>query len=206
MNEKLQSINKQAALNTSKALSKLIDRPVSVEISKAEIKRVEELSPIIDSEEIVAGIYVPVTGSIKGASLLIFPQETAFILSDLLVKREPGTTRNLTELDKSALKEVGNIICGNYITVFSNMFHVKIIEHIPQFSFDMFGAVLSQIISKFAQESAKALIVEINFIFKPLKLNGYFLLLFNLEGINKLLGGVSFKKFLLRNKKEEWQT
>jgi len=92
---KLQEINKHAALNASRALSKLIDRPVDVQVSKAGVKKVEELAPIVGPEEIVAGIYLPVTGDIKGAALLIFSEETTFTLCDLLVKREPGTTRRL---------------------------------------------------------------------------------------------------------------
>ena len=187
--DKLQEVNKQAALNTSKALSKLIDRPVAVEISRAEVKKVEELSPLVDYEEIIAGIYLPIAGDIKGAALLIFPKETAFTLSDLLVKREPGTTRKLTELDESALKEVGNIISGSYFTVLSNKMQVKIIEHIPSFSFDMFGAVISQIITQFAQKAEKALVMEIEFTFKPATLKGYFLLLFELEDIKAIRGG-----------------
>ena len=190
MQDKLQEINKEAALNTSRALSKLTDKHVSVEISNASVKKIGELSPIIDPEDIVAGIYLPITGGLKGASMLIFPKETAFALSDLLMKREPGTTKKLTELDKSALKEVGNIVSGNYFTTLSNMLQVKIIENIPRFSFDMFGAIISQIISKFAQEAEKALIIEIEFIFKPVKLKGYFLLLFRLEEINALLGSL----------------
>jgi len=185
-NIKLQKINKQAALNASHALSKLIDRPVSVEISKAEIKKVEAISPLIGSEEIVAGIYLPVTGVIKGAALLIFPKETAFTLSDLLVGREPGTTRKLTELDESALKEVGNIISGNYLAVLSNTLQAKIIEHTPSFSFDMFGAIISQIIAKFAQETEKALVIEIGFGFKPITIKGYFLLLFTIEELDTI--------------------
>ena len=188
-NTKLQKINKQAALNASGALSKLIGRPVSVGISKAEVKRVEELSPLIGSEEIVAGIYLSVTGDLRGAALLIFPKETAFTLSDLLVRREVGTTRKLTELDESALKEVGNIISGNYLAVLSNTLQVKIIEHIPSFSFDMFGAIVSQIIAKFAQSSEKALVIEVGFTFKPVTLKGYFLLLFQIEELNAILGG-----------------
>jgi len=190
MLDKLQEINKKAALNTSRALSKLIDRPVGVEISNATVKKMEKLSPLIDPEDIVAVIYLPITGGLKGASLLIFPKETAFTLSDLLMKREPGTTKKLTELDKSALKEVGNILSGNYFTTLSNMLQVKIIENIPRFSFDMFGAIISQIISNFAQEAEKALIIEIEFTFKPIKLKGYFLLLFRLEEINALLGSL----------------
>jgi len=186
--DKLQEINQQAASNASNALSKLIDEPVGLGISKAEIKKVEDLSPVIDPEEIVAGIYLPVTGDIKGASLLLFPKETAFTLSDLLSRRESGTTRKLTKLDESALKEVGNIISGNYFTVLSNELQAKIIEHVPSFSFDMFGAIINQIIAKFAQGAEKALVIEIEFIFKPRTLKGYFLLLFDLQQLKAILG------------------
>lgn len=189
MENKLQKINQRAASNASKALSKLIDRPVGLGISKAEVRKIEELSPIVGPEEIVAGVYLPVTGDIKGASLLLFPKETAFTLSDLLSRREPGTTRKLTQLDESALKEVGNIISGNYLTVLSNELQAKIIEHVPSFSFDMFGAIISQIIAKFAQEAKEALVIEIEFLFEPLTLKAYFLLLFRLEEINAIVSG-----------------
>jgi chemotaxis protein CheC len=119
--------------------------------------------------------------------LLIFPKKTAFILSDLLVKREPGTTHKLTELDKSALKEVGNVISGNYLTVLANILQIRIIEHIPNFSFDMFGAIVSQIIADFAQKTQKALVIEIEFTFKPETFKGYFLLLFEIEQFKAML-------------------
>ena len=186
----LHQVNEKAAESASRALSKLIDRPVEVGISRADVKRVENLSPLIGQEEVVAGIYLPVTGDIKGAALLIFPKETAFTLSDLLVKREAGTTRKLTELDESALKEVGNIISGSYLTVLSNMLQIKIVEHIPNFSFDMFGAIVSQIITDFAQKTENALVIEIEFLFKPEKLKGYFLLLFEVEQLKAMLGSI----------------
>ena len=189
MENKLDEINREAASNASRALSKLIGSQVSVEISKASVKKVEAISPLIDPEEIVAGIYLPITGDVKGASLLIFPKETTFTLSDLLVGRETGTTRKLTELDESALKEVGNIISGTYFTVMSNRLQVKIIEHIPSFSFDMFGAIIEQIITKFAREAKEALIIEIQFVFKPVTLKGYFLILLRIEELRAILGG-----------------
>ncbi len=187
---KLEQINKEAADKASDALSKLIDRSVEVGISRADVKKVEDLSPLIGTEEVVAGIYLPVTGDIKGAALLIFPKETAFTLSDLLVKREPGSTRQLTQLDESALKELGNIISGSYLTVLANTLQIKIVEHIPNFSFDMFGAIVSQIISEFAQKTENALVIEIEFIFKPETFKGYFLLLFEVEQFKAMLGSI----------------
>jgi len=196
--KKLQEINKLAALRTSRALSKLIDEPASVGICGARVKKIQELSFIVGSEEIVAGIYLPVTGDVKGAALLIFPEETAFTLCDLLVKREPGTTRRLSGLDKSALKEVGNILSGNYLAVLSNMLEIKIIEHMPSLSFDMFGAVVSQIIANFAQKTEKTLVVETEFILKPATLRGYFLLLFEPEEINAILGSLENHQKLIK--------
>lgn len=187
MENKLKEINGRAAVKASDALSKLIDRQVEVEIHRAEVKEVRNLSPFIGPEEMVAGIYLPVTGDINGAALLIFPKETAFVLSDLLVKREPGTTHKLTELDKSALKEVGNVVSGNFLTVLANVLQIKVVEHIPDFSFDMFGAITSQIIANFAQKVREALVVEIEFSFKPETLKGYFLLLFEAEQFSAIV-------------------
>lgn len=184
---KLQEINKEAAIATSGALTKLIGRPVSVVISNPEVKDVKDLTPAIGAEEIVAGIYLPIAGDVQGAALLIFPKETTFSLSDLLVRRPPGTTRKLTELDKSALKEVGNIITGNYFTILGNKLQAKIIEHIPSFSFDMFGAILSEIITKFVQRCEKAIVIEVEFIFKPTTLTGHFLLLLEVEQIKAIM-------------------
>lgn len=194
---RLEQINNEAAAQASAALSKLIDRHVDVAISKAEVKKVAELSPLIGTEEMVAGIYLPVTGDIQGASLLIFPKETAFILSDLLVKRPPGTTRKLTPLDESALKEVGNIIAGNYLTVMANALQIKVVEHTPNFSFDMFGAIVSQIITQFAEKTENALIIEIEFTINPETFKGYFLLLFEVEQFKAILGSISVAEDLL---------
>lgn len=142
---------------------------------------------------------MPVTGDIHGAALLIFPKETAFILSDLLVKRPPGTTRKLTLLDESALKEVGNIISGNYLTVLSNTLQIKIVEHMPNFSFDMFGSIVDQIITEFARKTENALVIEIEFTFKPETFKGYFLLLFEIEQFKAMLGSIvgGLKTFLM---------
>jgi len=186
-NVKLRELNRLAALNASRALFKLCGRPVDVRTLSVEVQKLQALAPPIAPEEIAAGIYLPVTGHVTGAVLLIFPKETAFTVCDLLLRRQPGTTRQLSELDKSALKEMGNIVSGNYLAVLSNALHVKIIEHVPNFSLDMFGAILSQIISTFARDAEEALVVEVEFIFKPMKLNGYLLLLFKSEEIDALV-------------------
>ncbi len=176
-----------ASLNASKALSKLIDRPVKIDILNVEVKKVDELSLIIGPEEIIAGIYTPITGDVLGAALLMFPKETALTLCDLLEKREPGTTRKLTKVHESLLKDVGNIISANYVTVLSNMLKVNMVEHMRGLDFDMFRSLVGQIITKFARDTGKALVIEIELIFKPIRLRGYFLFLFEPEDAHEIL-------------------
>lgn len=185
---KLIEITNLAAENASKALSKLSGEKVKVEVSKVEITKAHKGFPTLDSESMVAGIYMPVTGEIKGASLLIFPEKIAYGLCDLLMRRELGATHQLTELDKSALKEVGNIICGSFLAVFSNTLKIRVIEHVPSLSFDMFGAVVDQIIAQFAlKEAGDALVLEVKFVFENTPVKGYVVLMFGLEEMKAII-------------------
>jgi len=188
---KLVEIVHLAAKNATKALSKLSGEVVYVEVSKIEITKARLGFPSIASESMVAGIYLPVTGEITGASLLVFPEKIAYDLCDLLVRREPGTTQVLTEMDKSALKEVGNIICGSFLTVLSNALEIKIIEHVPDFNFDQFGAVVDQIVAKFSLKTGDALVLEVKFIFENTPVNGYVVLLFGLEEMQAIINALN---------------
>ncbi|MFH1798871.1 MAG: chemotaxis protein CheC [Candidatus Omnitrophota bacterium] len=187
MKQSLQEINKIAAEETSLALKKLFKQNVELKIPMAKVSKVEKLKPIVDPEEMTVGIYLPISGDAKGAALLIIPREAAFTLSEILLEKNPGSTRKLTRLDKAALKEVGNIICGQYFTVFSNMLGVKLIEHIPNLSYSMFGSIISDIIARFSRISDEALVIELNIIFKPKVIKIYFLLLFEPIKITRLL-------------------
>jgi len=178
----------KAAKDASLALLKLCGEKITIEFADVKVEKIQKAFSGVDLESIVAGVYLPITGDIKGASILIFPEKIAYTLCDMLVRRKLGTTRKLTELDKSALKEVGNIICGSLLTVFSNILKIKIIENVPELSFDMFGAVVDQIIIQFAQKAEEVLIVELRFGFEHIKIKGHIILIFGHEEIKAIIG------------------
>ena len=183
----LTEIAKEAAKKASLALLKLSGDEASVEFTKIEVGKIQKVFSKIDPELIVAGVYLPITGDIKGASLLIFPKEIAYTLCDVMVKGKAETVRQLTELDQSVLKEVGNIILGSLLTVFSNHLEMKIIEGLPEFSLDMFGALVDQIITQFIQKAEEVLTVELLFNFKNTHIKGYVFLIFETEEIKVLI-------------------
>jgi chemotaxis protein CheC len=185
--QKLMKMTDEAGRFASVALSKLCNAEVSVEATKIDITKIQRGFQDIERETIVAGIFLPISGEVEGASLLVFPEKTAFALCDLLMKREIGTTHRLSELDISALKEVGNIICGSFLTIFSNTLKIKLVEHVPEFSFDMFGAVVDVIGNQFAQKMEDELLIEVKFVFKHAKITGHVALVFGIAEMKAIL-------------------
>lgn len=184
----LTKITKEATKKASLALLKLTADEASVEFTKIEVGKIQRVFSKIDPELMVAGVYLPITGDVKGASLLIFPKEIAYALCNVMVKRKAETARQLTELDKSVLKEVGNIILGSLLTVFSNRLKIKMIEHLPEYSHDMFGALVDQIITQFIQKAEEVLTIELLFNFKnTAHIKGYVFLIFGTEEIKVLI-------------------
>jgi chemotaxis protein CheC len=185
--EILRKISEKAARKASKDLEKLTDREIVLMISTVDVKGLSKLSPTLKRDAVVTGIYVPISGQISGSALLVVPNEDSFLLSDIIVGRKAGTTKHLTKLDESALEEVGNIIACSYITVLGNYLQAEMIEHPPVFQKAMFGALLEQSITNFAQKAEKAFLVELKFAFKNVTITGYLILLFSAEEIEAIL-------------------
>ena len=181
------SITKEATEKASEALLKLTNQQASIEFTKIEVGKVKTVFKKLDPESVVTGVYLPISGDTQGASLLIFPEKVSYLLCDMLMNREPGTTLKLNEYDKSALNEVGNIILGSILTVLSNNLKLKMIEHMPNFCQDMLGALVDQVIVQFIQKSEEVLIAELVFHFTGNEVKGYVLLIFETEEIKEII-------------------
>jgi chemotaxis protein CheC len=190
MSQKLKDINKAASTQCSVSLSKLAGCPVTISLTQMRPVAIDQASPVIGAEEIVAGVYLPVSGDVMGAVLCVFPKESALALGDLLMKRKPGTSRKLLDIYESALSEVGNILAGNYLSVMGNALQMKIVEHTPNFSLDMFGAVLSDVTARIGQHVQRVLFVEVEFEVGDITLKTYLLLMFQLEQLEAVLGSL----------------
>jgi chemotaxis protein CheC len=83
----------------------------------------------------------------------------------------------LTEMDISTLREVGNIISGAYVYSLSEMTNMTIWTSVPYLARDMAGAVLSVPAIEIAKTSDEALIIETVFKDGDNDIGGYFILI-----------------------------
>ena len=84
----------------------------------------------------------------------------------------------------------GNIICGSFLTVFSNELNIKIIEHVPDINFDMYGAMIEQVISRYSLKAGDALVIEVKFKFERAQVEGYVILILGIEEMKAIMGAL----------------
>lgn len=174
--DKLGNIVKVAADNASRALSKLINEPVGVGISLPKIGKLKDyfvrnFDAKLDS--MVVGICLPIVGKMQGVAITVFTNQVAHKIIDRLCKTTSEKHHIFSDLGKSTLQEVGNVVCGSFLTVFANKLGMNIIEQAPSFAFDMFGAMMDHVFIDFAQKADESLVMEVKFNFHESKFNAY---------------------------------
>lgn len=70
---------------------------------------------------------------------------------------------DFTEMEMSALNEIGNIASGSYLTAISTLTNMNIIATVPQMTVDMIGALLSVPASEFGKYGDKLLLIQTQF-------------------------------------------
>ena len=95
-------------------------------------------------------------------------------------------------MDLSALKEIGNIIAGSYLSALSAMTNLVISPSIPYLAVDMAASVLSVPAIEFGQYGDHALLIETEFG-DDFMINGYFILMPEQESYDKILKGLGFE-------------
>lgn len=187
---KLEDISRIATQESSVALSKLVHGPVSVGVHVVETKNADEVFRTLEQETLVVVVSHTLLGETEGSVGLILPKETAFVLSDLLLQRERGTTTELTEEVKAALEELGNIIVGNYLRAFSRQLGLRNLVHqAGNLSWGTLESVQEQMLSPVGSLSREGTVVAVLFSFQEAVVKGYVVILLDAERLEKAGGG-----------------
>lgn len=184
----LKEIGNIGAGNATTALSKLLNTKVDMKVPKIELLEFKELSDIIGgAENVVVGILLTLNGDIDGMIMFILEQEPAKAIVRTLLQGMYEVGEYFTEMELSALQEIGNIIAGAYLSSLSALTNMVITSSIPYLAIDMAGAILSVPAIEFGKISDKALLIETEFGDKNLEVNGYFVLIPTLDSYNAIL-------------------
>lgn len=182
----LKELGNIGAGNATTALAQMLQCKVDMHVPQVRLLNFSEVGEVMGGEEqIVAGIYLAVEGDITGSMMFILEQNAGKALVSKLMGT-PMADGEFNEIEISAIKEIGNIITGAYLNSLSQLTNLKMLPSVPDLNIDMLNAILSVPAIEFGIMGDQILLIQTRFT-DDVDLNGYFILLPDLESYSKIL-------------------
>ncbi|HOJ80783.1 MAG TPA: chemotaxis protein CheC [Clostridiales bacterium] len=196
----LKEIGNIGAGNAATALAKLLNRKIDMDVPRVKILDFKDVSETLGGAELpVVGIMLKVTGDLTGNILFILKQQAAAILVNMLMGKvsdgaDDAKVPEFSEIEISALKEIGNILAGSYLSSLSSLTNLNIVPSVPDLAFDMAGAILSVPAIEFGKVGDTVLYIETEFTEGDKRVVGDFFLIPDVDTYSVLMNalGVSF--------------
>lgn len=154
----------QAITNAMSSLSMMIGIEVSVNkfgLRQIPIDQISHLMGGPDNPSI--GIYLTFSGSADGHIMLMYEPKMGMDFVDLLLCQPPGTATLLTEMERSALGEMGNIVGSSFLNALADSGGMTLKPSPPSVMMDMAGALLDVIAAEIVATQDDAFIAETAF-------------------------------------------
>lgn len=189
----LRELGNIGAGNATTAIASMLSIRVNMNVPKVELLEVSKLgASICPEDEIIVGILMEIKADIEGSMMFLMRLDSAQYLVNKLMMRDSEYKAEFDEMDLSALKEIGNIIAGSYLSALSAMTNLVISPSIPYLAVDMAASVLSVPAIAFGQYGDHALLIETEFG-DEFMINGYFILMPEQESYDKILKGLGLE-------------
>ncbi len=185
----LKELGNIGAGNATTALAQLMQCKVDMAVPQVRLLEFKEMGEMMGGEEtIMAGIYLGIEGDITGSIMFLLEKQAArHLVNKLMGMQLEG--EEFSEMEFSALKEVGNIITGAYLNSLSALTNLVVYPSVPDLTVDMAGAILSVPAIQFGALGDKILLIQTQF-FDEQVLDGYFILVPDLDSYGRILSAL----------------
>ncbi|QGR00117.1 chemotaxis protein CheC [Paenibacillus psychroresistens] len=183
----LKEVGNIGAGHAATALSRLLDKPVDMLVPTVRMVPFEEISNSVGgSEQVVIAIFLRVEGETPGNIFFILSQESAKKMLRNLVGIEVENEDSYSEMEISALNEIGNILAGSYLTSLADFTNLYMVPTVPSLAIDMAGAILSYGLLQYGEMGDHALFIDTKFLDGTDEIEGHFFLIPDPESFQKI--------------------
>jgi chemotaxis protein CheC len=187
----LKEIGNICSGNAATALSQLLNKKISIVVPRILFIPIEEVPNAVGgADKLVVGLIFRVLGDIPSHILFIFSQKDALALASFMTQKPVSDGKVITELERSALKEIGVILANAYIGALSAFVGMGLVPSVPELIADMAGAIVDYILIELSDVYKFALLVESEFCEMSASIKGHFFLIPNPIGLEIILKAV----------------
>ncbi len=176
----LREVANIGAGHAATALSQMTGSPIMISVPTVHVAPLPEIAPqLAPGSELVAAVLMDVMGDLTGRTLLVLPKPTVLRLAERMLRRPLGASVALGEMERSALKEAGNILSGAYLNALSDFMSIVVMPSPPTLAIDQLAAVLTPEFLRLTTTAEYVFVVETEFVVQDVadRLRGFFLLL-----------------------------
>lgn len=188
----LREIGNIGAGNAATALADILGDRILISVPQLQIIDVGEITSLLGGpENLVAGLLVNMEQDVKGMLLYILGKEFVATILETLLGEPVHELTDVSEIGRSALMEISNILSGSYIKALSSFTGLDIRLSTPQSAIDMVGAILNYPAAQFGEMGDKLLLIEENFITSAAQVKSHLLIMpepHSMQEIFKRLG------------------
>lgn len=187
----LKELGNIGAGNAMTALSQMIGSKIDMRVPQVKLLDFNELGAMIGGEEqVMVGVFLGVEGDITGSMLFLLEQNSAkHLINKVMMGMGSPDEPEFTDMERSAMQEVGNIITGAYLNSLAMLTNLCIYPSPPSITIDMAGAILSVPAIEFGIYGDKILMIQSQF-FDEVEIDGYFVLVPDIDSYAKILGAL----------------
>ncbi len=147
--------------NAATALSSLLGRQIRMTQPEVKFMSSQDMVGMIGGpENIVLGLLVSLSGDLSG--IMLYVQELDFInvVLESFFNEKKLSYEDITDMELSAIVEVGNIMIGAYVNSLSQLLQVEIEMSVPAVNTTMAGAILSTVAIQYGYHSDTVMVIE----------------------------------------------
>lgn len=187
----LKEVGNIGAGHAATALSRLLNKPVDMLVPTVRMVPFEEISNSVGgSEQVVIAIFLRVEGETPGNIFFILSLESAKKMLRNLIGIEVVNEDNYSEMELSALNEIGNILAGSYLTSLADFTNLYMVPTVPSLAIDMAGAILSYGLLQYGEMGDHALFIDTKFLDGVDEIEGHFFLIPDPESFQKIFSAL----------------
>jgi len=186
----LKEIGNIGAGNAATALSQMLSKRVDMNVPEVSILKYDDaIESIGGAENVVTGILVSFDGDIDGVILFLLKKEFVHLVLNSLMGTELCNFEEISEMELSALSEIGNIMVSSYVNSIASLTNMKIDITVPSLNIDMAGALLDAVTAEFAEVADKVVFIKEKYFCDEETIYSNMLLLPSMSSLTILLKG-----------------
>jgi len=186
----LKEIGNIGAGNAATSLSQMLSKRIDMNVPEVSILKYNDaIESIGGAENVVVGILVSFSGDIDGVILFLLKKEFVHLILNSLMGTELCNFEEISEMELSALSEIGNIMVSSYVNSIATLSNMTIDITVPSLNIDMAGALLDAVAAEFAEVADKVIFIKEKYFYGEETIYSNMLLLPSMSSLNKLIKG-----------------